>query len=321
MLNELLDEILGSLQVLSLPTRTNFRSVSKREVALFKGPNGWGEFSPFLEYKSEEAAFWLGAGIEAAFNDLPTVQREKIEVNATLPAVDSRMDVANILSWYPGTKVVKIKVGSDLALDIERIKNVLLVDPNYKIRLDVNGGWSVKDAESAVSKIIDEIGIEKIEFIEQPVATLEELHQLQLPIPIVGDEVIRKAKDPFAIDLNGAVDILMLKVSPLGGIKRAMQIAAHHKLPVVVSSALESAVGIAHGIRLAASLPKLDFACGLATGRLLANDVADLPIIDGQMSVCSVVPTGLTNFQAAPDRVKWWENRIRDSFEVWQARN
>ena len=321
MSNEILNEILGSLQVLSLPTRTNFRSVSKREVALFKGPNGWGEFSPFLEYKPEEAAHWLGAGIEAAFNDLPTVQREKIEVNATLPAVDSKMDVANILGWYPGTKVVKIKVGSDLTLDIERIKNVLLVDPNYKIRLDVNGGWSVEEAESAVSKIIDEIGIEKIEFIEQPVATLEELHQLQLPIPIVGDEVIRKAKDPFAIDLNGAVDFLMLKVSPLGGIKRAMQIAAHHKLPVVVSSALESAVGIAHGIRLAAALPKLDFACGLATGQLLANDVADLPIIDGQMSVCSVAPTGLTNFQAPPDRVKWWENRIRDSFEVWQARN
>ena len=321
MLNGILNEILESLQVLSLPTRTNFRSVSKREIALFKGPNGWGEFSPFLEYKPEEAAYWLGAGIEAAFNDLPNVQREQIEVNATLPAVDSKIDVANILSWYPGTKVVKIKVGSDLALDIERIKNVLLVDPNYKIRLDVNGGWSVEEAESAVSKIIEEIGIEKIEYIEQPVATLEELRQLQLPIPIVGDEVIRKAKDPFAIDLSGAVDILMLKVSPLGGIKRAMQIAAHHKLPVVVSSALESAVGIAHGIRLAAALPKLDFACGLATGRLLANDVADLPIIKGQMSVCSVEPTGLTNFQAAPDRVKWWENRIRDSFEVWQARN
>ena len=321
MLNEILNEILESLQVLSLPTRTNFRSVSKREVALFKGPNGWGEFSPFLEYKAEEAAYWLGAGIEAAFNDLPPVQRQKIEVNATLPAVDNRMDVANILSWYPGTKVAKIKVGVDLSLDIERIKNVLLVNPNYKIRLDVNGGWSVNEAESAVSRIIDQIGIEKIEYIEQPVETLEELHQLQLPIPVVGDEVIRKAEDPFAIDLNGAVDILMLKVSPLGGIKRAMQIAAHHKLPVVVSSAFESAVGIAHGIHLAAALPKLDFACGLATGRLLENDVADLPIVDGQMSLSTVDPTGLTNFQASPERIQWWENRIRDSFEVWQARN
>ena len=317
----MLKEILASLQVLSLPTRTNFRSVSKREVALFQGPNGWGEFSPFLEYQAEEAAYWLGAGIEAAFGELPPIYREKIEVNATLPAVDSKVDVENILSWYPGTKVVKIKVGGDLALDIARIKNVNSVNPNYRIRLDVNGGWTVSQAESAVAQIIDVVGIERIEYIEQPVATLDELKQLKLPIPVVGDEVIRKAKDPFAIDLTGAVDILMLKVSPLGGIKRAMQIAAHHKLPVVVSSAFESAVGISHGICLAASLPELDFACGLGTGQLLTSDVAKLPIIDGQMSMSKVNPAGLSNYQAPPDRIKWWEARIRDSFEVWQARN
>jgi O-succinylbenzoate synthase len=317
----MLNEILASLQVLSLPTRTNFRSVSKREVALFKGPNGWGEFSPFLEYESDEAAHWLAAGIEAAFGELPPIKREKIEVNATLPAVDTKIDVETILSWYPGTKVVKIKVGGDLGLDILRIKNTLAVNPDYRIRLDVNGGWSVKEAESAVAQIIEQIGIEQIEYIEQPVATLEELRELNLPIPVVGDEVIRKSEDPFAIDLSGAVDILMLKVSPLGGIKRALQIANHHKLPVVVSSALESAIGISHGIRLAASLPELNFACGLATGRLLSKDVSDLPIIDGYMSVKTVEPTGLVNYQATPDRVKWWEARIRDSFEVWQARN
>ena len=189
------------------------------------------------------------------------------------------------------------------------------------MRLDVNGGWSVKEAESAVSQMIERFGIEKFEYIEQPVATLEELRELQLPIPVVGDEVIRKAKDPFAIDLSGAVDILMLKVSPLGGIKRALEIANFHKLPVVVSSALESAVGISHGIRLAASLPTLNYACGLGTGKLLTHDVAELPIEDGRMKLTKVKPSGLVNFQAAPERIKWWENRIRDSFEVWQARN
>jgi O-succinylbenzoate synthase len=113
----------------------------------------------------------------------------------------------------------------------------------------------------------------------------------------------------------------MLKVSPLGGINRAKAIAAHHKLPVVVSSALESAVGISHGIRLAASIPELNFACGLATGKLLTHDVADLPVIDGRMKVTTVNPSGLLNYQAAPERITWWQNRIRDSFEVWQARN
>jgi len=317
----MLKEILASLQVLSLPTRTNFRSVTKREVALFKGPNGWGEFSPFLEYDPEESSHWLGAGIEAAFGQLPAPVRDEIEINATLPAVDTKLDVEQILSWYPGTKVVKIKIGGDLASDIERIENTLSINPNFKIRLDVNGGWKVSQATESVARIIERVGIEKLEYIEQPVATLEELRELKLPIPVVGDEVIRKAVDPFAIDLNGAVDILMLKVSPLGGINRALKIAAHHKLPVVVSSALESAVGISHGLKLAASLPELNFACGLGTGKLLTNNVADLPIVNGRMKVAQVNPSGMLNFQAAPERISWWQQRIRDSFEVWQARN
>ena len=317
----MLNQILASLQVLTLPTRTNFRSVSKREVALFEGPNGWGEFSPFLEYDAEESSYWLAAGIEAAFSEVPQINREVIEINATLPAVDSNIDVEKILSWYPGAKVVKIKVGSDLELDLNRIENSLKFNPDLRVRLDVNGGWNVQEAESAVSQMIERFGIEKFEYIEQPVATLEELRELQLPIPVVGDEVIRKAKDPFALDLNGAVDILMLKVSPLGGIKRAMEIANFHKLPVVVSSALESAVGISHGIRLAASLSQLNYACGLGTGKLLTHDVAELPIVDGRMKLTKVKPSGLTNLQAAPERIKWWEKRIRDSFEVWQARN
>ena len=182
-------------------------------------------------------------------------------------------------------------------------------------------GWSVKEATDAVAQLVERFGVDTFQYIEQPVATVEELRELQLPIPVVGDEVIRKAQDPFAVDLNGAVDILMLKVSPLGGIERAKALAAHHKLPVVVSSALESAVGISHGLKLAASLPELKYACGLGTGKLLANDVADLPIVDGRMKVTTVEPSGMLNLQAAPERRAWWENRIRDSFEVWQARN
>ena len=317
----MLNEILATLQVLSLPTRTNFRSVTKREVALFKGPSGWGEFSPFLEYEKEEAAYWLGAGIEAAFGELPKLQRDEIEINATLPAVDSQIDVERILSWYPGAKVVKIKVGDELEADLNRIQHAINFNDNLKIRLDVNGGWSVKQAEDSIAQIVQRFGLERFEYIEQPVATLQELKELNLPIPVAGDEVIRKAKDPFSVDLQGAVDILMLKVSPLGGIARSLEIAKHHNLPIVVSSALESAVGISQGIRLAAALPQLNYACGLATGKLLSNDVAELPIIAGRMKVSEVHPTGMLNFQAAPERITWWKNRIRDSFEVWQARN
>ena len=318
---KILDEVLESLQVLSLPTRTNFRSVTRREVALFKGPYGWGEFSPFLEYGAEEAANWLASGIEAAFQPPVEVLRQEIEINATLPAVDTKEDVANILSWYPGAKVVKIKVGDDLALDMARIRNTFAVNPEFRIRLDVNGRWDVNQSRAAVAEIIDEFGLERFDYIEQPVETLAELRELDLPIPVVGDEVLRKAADPFAIDLAGAVDILMLKVAPLGGIRRSLAIAAHHKLPVVVSSALESAVGIAHGIRLAAALPELRFACGLATGKLLTNDVGEIPINDGKVSVTDISPSGLINYQATPDRANWWQQRIRESFAIWQAQN
>lgn len=317
----MLKEILATLQVLSLPTRTNFRSVTKREVALFQGPNGWGEFSPFLEYQKAEASYWLGAGIEAAFGKLPELQRDEIEINATLPAVNSQIEVENILSWFPGAKVVKIKVGDNLEADINRIQNTINFNSDFRIRLDVNGGWSVKQAEDSIARIVESFGLERFEYIEQPVSSLEELKELKLPIPVAGDEVIRKAKDPFAVDLQGAVDILMLKVAPLGGIARAIEIAKHHNLPTVVSSALESAVGISHGIRLAASLPQLNYACGLATGKLLSNDVANLPIIAGRIKVSDVQPSGMLKFQAAPERITWWKNRIRDSFEVWQARN
>ena len=315
---EIREQILGTAKVLSIPMRTKFRGLTTREVLLFEGPNGWAEWSPFTEYEDEEASIWLKAAIEWAFGDIPKTDVKTIKVNATLPAVK---DVQKALEPFGKFEVVKIKVGTDLDLDIQRIENALAVNPNYKIRLDVNGLWSVKQAEAAVAQIIDRVGKEKIQYIEQPVSTIEELRELNLPIPVVGDEVIRKAADPFKVDLNGAVDILMLKVSPLGGISRSKAIAAHHKLPVVVSSALESAVGISHGIRLAASLPELNFACGLATGKLLTHDVADIPVIDGRMKVTTVNPSGLLNYQAAPERITWWQNRIRDSFEVWQARN
>ena len=225
----------------------------------------------------------------------------------------------DVLEGGSGCKLWKIGPAGAMGSAIQiSTTNFFLQNANF---MDVNGGWSVNEATDAVAQLVERFGIDTFQYIEQPVATVEELRELKLPIPVVGDEVIRKAKDPFAVDLNGAVDILMLKVSPLGGIERSRAIAAHHKLPVVVSSALESAVGIAHGLKLAAALPELKYACGLGTGKLLANDVADLPIVDGRMKVSTVNPSGMLNLQAVPERITWWENRIRDSFEVWQARN
>ena len=310
----MLDSILGSLKVVALATKTDFRSVTSREVALFEGPMGWGEFSPFLEYSYEESVPWLLSAVEAAFVKTPKPQRNKIAINATMPALDNLDEIAEILSSFTGAKTVKIKVGNNIEADLARINHVRQLRPDASIRIDVNGLWSVDQA----CAFLDQVG--EIEYVEQPCFTIEELRELKLrtDVRIAGDEVIRKAKDPFKVDLSGAVDILMLKVAPLGGITRAMEIAAHHQLPVAVSSALESAVGISHGLKLAAALPTLDFACGLGTGALLAVDVAELVIIDGAMEVADVIPdsSALMKLAVSNERLNWWKNRIR---MTWSA--
>jgi O-succinylbenzoate synthase len=183
--------------------------------------------------------------------------------------------------------------------------------PKAKIRADVNGLWSVDQAEAFLK------AVGQIEYVEQPCATIEELRELKsrTSVKIVGDEILRKAQDPFDLDLHGAIDYLMLKVQPLGGIKRAHAIAQHHKLPVVVSSALESAVGINYGLTLAASFEEMSFDCGLATGSLLAQDVAHLPITDGMMQISEFEPQ-LDGLDVAPDRFEWWKNRIMRTAEL-----
>jgi O-succinylbenzoate synthase len=315
----MLDSILGSLKVVALPTKTDFRSVKVREVALIEGPQGWGEFSPFVEYEPLECVPWLISAIEAATVPLPEMFREKMEVNATMPAVNDDKNMAEVLSWFPGCTTVKIKVGADLREDLARIAIVSDLLTSAKIRIDVNGSWSVGKATQAIHAIND---ICNLEYVEQPCNSLEELRELKkrvgIPVLIAGDEVVRKAQDPMAVDLHDAIDVLLLKVAPLGGIKKSLEIAAHHGKPVVVSSALDSAVGISYGLHLAAALPTLTYACGLATGQLLSVDVATLPIIDGLMSVTSVTPDPLRlgKYSVSPQRLDWWRIRVR---ETWNA--
>ncbi|MEN9679074.1 MAG: hypothetical protein RLZ57_203 [Actinomycetota bacterium] len=301
----MIEELLASVQVFSLSTRTNFRGINTREVAIIKGPKGYGEFSPFLEYGEVESIPWLDSAIEAAYSELPALKLTEIEVNATLPEVTDENTAREILSWYPGCKTVKIKVGSNLESDLARISWAKAA--NFEnIRLDINGAWTLREAKENLSEITNAFNIE---YVEQPCSTIEELRALELDIPIVGDEILRKAGDPFAIDLTGAVDILMLKVAPLGGINRSIQLAEHHKLPVVVSSAFESAVGITHGLKLA-SILNITKPAGLATGALLKEDLGTHPINNGFIRVSDVVPSGINYLP----RLDWWRERIRNTF-------
>jgi O-succinylbenzoate synthase len=297
--------LLNSLRVIALPTKTNFRGINIREIALFKGEYGWAEFSPFLEYEDAECAPWLACAIEAATKPRPKLFRNIINVNGTIPAINDKKEISQIVDLFPGVKSFKIKVGENTEQDLARINRVRALRPDSAIRVDVNGAWTVDQAVSFV-KLAGEI-----EYIEQPCASVEELRELKkrVDVKIAGDEVIRKAVDPFALDLSGAVDILMLKVQPLGGIQRTHDLIDHHKLPVVVSSALESAIGINYGLVLAGSIEHLDYRCGLATGSLLAKDVANIPIVNGQMLISDTEPN-FDGLDVSMERFQWWENRI-----------
>ena len=304
-------DLIDSLRVVALPMKTKFRGVSVREVALIQGEYGWGEFSPFLEYDDAESAPWLVCAIEAATQPNPKLYRTEVAVNGTIPTLNDKAELENIVNSFPGVTTFKVKVGTNADENIARIKALRALRPNAKFRIDANGLLSVDQAVSLLELVGD------IEYIEQPCATIDELRELKkrIEVKVVGDEVLRKAKDPFAIELTGAVDYLMLKVQPLGGIKRAHQLAEHHKLPVVVSSALESAVGINYGLTLAASFEEMNFDCGLGTGSLLAKNVADLLIVDGKIQISDVVPN-FEGLDVSADRYEWWKNRIMRTSEL-----
>jgi O-succinylbenzoate synthase len=321
-----LTELLSSARVVSLPLRTRFRGVVDREVMLFEGPNGWAEWSPFLEYQDEEAAVWLAAAIEFAFGDLPELRRETIPVNATLPAVAADQ-VEKVLARFGAFKTVKIKVaenGQDLNDDLQRVWAVRSAYPDARIRLDGNGGYSVEQAVTIAGAMLEN-GV-PLDYLEQPVSTISEMAELRLllaksrlDVKIAADESVRKVSDPMAVVQAEAADILVLKAAPLGGISRALTIANEAGLPVVISSALESSVGLSMGAHLAAALPAIEFDCGLATASLLAGDVTRQPLapVDGFIEVrrVDVDQQKLDVFEAEDHRIDWWIDRLDRAFK------
>ena len=285
------------IAILALPLRTRFRQIQTREIAIFRGER-WAEFSPFVEYDDAESSQWLKAALSWANDPLPQLQRKAIGVNATLPAVENS-EIEKVLEPFGVFRTIKIKVAensSAIDQDIERIRQVRKLYPGVRIRLDANGGFSV-DAALDLAEKTQELGLE---YFEQPVATIAELKQLRqklvernIELKIAADESIRKASDPLLVAREKAADIAVLKVQPLGGIAPALEIAKDCGLEIVVSSALESSIGISQGLYLAGALPELNYDCGLATAALLAADVTDKPLIatSGEIQIQEVEPT------------------------------
>lgn len=267
------------LRPFQIGMRVRFRGVTERAGVLLHGPEGWGEFSPFPEYGDAYAARWLAAAREAATVAWPAAVRASVPVNSIVPAVGPAQAAEMVRAAGCHTAKVKVaEAGQNLADDVERVAAVRdALGPDGKIRIDANGGWDVASAALAITRLAP-FGLE---YVEQPCVTLEELRDLRrrIDIPVAVDELIRTAEDPAAVVAAGAADVLVLKVQPLGGVWRALEVADALRLPVVVSSALETSVGLAAGLALAAALPELPYACGLGTQTLLRTDVTSDPLV------------------------------------------
>jgi o-succinylbenzoate synthase len=296
-----LTALLPTVRAFAIPMRSRFRGITVREGALIQGPAGWGEFSPFAEYGPRECARWLACALEAACAGWPEPVRDRVGVNVTVPAVSP--DRAREIVAGSGCRTAKVKVaepGQPDSDDIARVAAVReAIGADGRIRVDANGGWSVPQA----ARMLRELAPLRLEYAEQPCASLGELAGLRrlVDVPLAADESIRKAEDPLAVRAAGAADIVVLKAQPLGGVRPALRVAEACGLPVVVSSAVESSVGLAAGVALAAALPELPYDCGLATMSLLAGDVTAEPLAaaQGTLPVRPAVPD--------PERLSAWE--------------
>ncbi|ASN38621.1 o-succinylbenzoate synthase [Paeniglutamicibacter terrestris] len=318
-----LEELVNASHVVSLPMRVQFRGVRHREALLFQGPAGWGEFSPFLEYGSNEASSWLRAAIEAAWDGYPHPVRDEVPVNATLPAV-GQDQVESVLAAYDATHTVKVKVaeqGQDLAQDVARVAEVRRLLPDAAIRIDANAGWNHQEAMAALEALAG-FGLQ---YAEQPVASIEGLARVReevarrgLGVLIAADESVRKESDPLAVARAGAADLIIIKAQPLGGVRRALQIVADAGLPAVVSSALDTSIGLRQGAALAAALPELPYACGLATGSLFTSDVTTdrFVAVNGALQLRQIVadPQLLRRHAVSSERSAWWRARLVECY-------
>ena len=323
-----LDELLAGAHVVSLPMRVKFRGILQREALLLRGPLGWGEFCPFPEYGDPEASRWLTAALEAGWEGFPPPLRDSIPVNATVPAVPAHR-VPEILARFGRVDAVKVKVaepGQSLDDDAARVAAVRAALPDAAIRVDANGGWDVPEAVAALTRLAA-VGLE---YAEQPVPEIAGLAEVRrqlratgVPVLIAADESVRKEDDPLKVARAGAADLIVVKVAPLGGVRRALRIVAQAGLPAVVSSALDTSVGIRAGLALAAALPELPYACGLGTVSLLAADVTHDPLVpdDGEIALRDVRPAPelLAAHAASPERRDWWLDRLRRVHAVLAA--
>ena len=289
-----LSAILESARVVSIPLRTPSRGIRFRETLLFEGENGWAEWSPFIEYEDDEASVWLQAALDQGFG--PRREVGQVNLNATLPAVNGSA-IEDVLQRFGSFDTVKIKVaetGQSIDQDLDRVGEVRRLYPAAKIRLDANGGFTIEQA----LQLVDKAG--ELDYFEQPCRTIAELAELRVKLAgrvrIAADESVRKIDDPMAVVFAGAADVLVLKAQPLGGVTRALELAKEAGLPVTVSSALETSVGLQAGLAFATEL-----------GGTTAHGLATLNLFED-------VDVFSRDALASEERQEWWIERLKRCF-------
>ncbi|MQA07350.1 MAG: o-succinylbenzoate synthase [Pseudonocardiaceae bacterium] len=305
-------------QVYAIGMRTRFRGITVRQGVLLRGAVGWGEFCPFPDYSDVECVPWLACALESASAGWPAAVRDQVPVNCTVPVVEPSQ--AHRLVATSGCGTAKVKVadpGTSLADDCERVAAVRdALGPAGKLRVDANGAWDVDGAVAAIGELARAAG--ELEYVEQPCASVDELAAVRrrVEVPIAADESIRRAEDPLRVAVAGAADVAVLKAAPLGGVRRALRVAEACGLPCVVSSAVETSVGLAAELALAGALPSLDHACGLGTLSLLRDDVvtnSSTPV-NGALPVPAGPPepdpARLAGVRADDDSTAWWLARL-----------
>lgn len=308
-------------RIYAIPMRARFRGITVREGMLIEGPAGWGEFCPFADYDDAVSASWLATTVEQCTLGWPEPVRDRIPINCTIPAVGP--DRAHEITARSGCRTAKVKVADhpqSLTEDLARVEAVRdALGPNGAIRVDANGVWDIDTAIAHIRQLDKAAG--GLEYVEQPCRTIEELAAVrrQVDVRIAADESIRRAEDPLRVAVAGAADVAVIKCTPLGGVRRALQVAEAAGLPCVISSALETSVGLAAQLALAGALPELDFACGLGTLSLLEGDIvadtASFRPIDGYLPVPRTPPvpdpTLLDAYELTdPEQATWWRDRL-----------
>ncbi len=316
-----LDELIDIAHPFKVDLKSEFGGVNSREGLIFRGPNGFGEFAPFKHHRPEHAAFWLAAAIEMAFDPVIEIERREIPINAIIPMVSISETTEYVeQALDQGIRCFKVKCGSeDFADDFARVMAVRENTELSSIRIDVNGKWDVQQAKD---RIFELNAFATLEYVEQPVKTIEEMKQLRnfVDVPLAIDEGIRLSEGLNPKELQMAADIAILKAIPSGGVRRALELAEIIDMPIVVSGSMDTSVGLVAGLKLASNVKELYGACGLGTGNLLATDLAKTVVpTGGKIEVITVYPDEekLTSARITDEAsIDYWNNMLVNCYEL-----